>query len=1036
MSPSVRRLSAEAFAPPAAAWPAAVRASRAGLAAVLFAAAALSAETPERGTPAPEAIEGWIEGLGSPEWKVREESLARLVEAGGSAVPALEAAALSDNPERAERARYLLDRLDPEVVRLEIADISGGPRLGIDSAMIFEGRSGEDLRPVEASRPGARVEFSATAVVGPGGRLRLEVEERLQGQQAVPLRASLREPGRAILLRVADRAVFRRIGFEVSRTREIRCALAWAEIARASKLAPAGLAIRDASRVERWAERLVSQARGADPAARAEALEILATLGGREAEGIFGELAGDPRTRSLAEVALGNPEAAREVVSRALSALAGPGIAVPAGPPPRPLGAPWIAALRLLGTPGGPDPREVLRAVPGLGAFEAHLALASLADLAASPGIAPGEARALLSAALSPDVLQACPWDDPETEHFYASILRLADPGDPASGEALRSARLALEALPAALTGRARPGLEAIFGVWFRVARALGRGDPRDAGAFFRTAIATARNVETLSEVASLAEAHVGGIAPGGGGASGDAAGGRGALEGGPGGGPPSEFLGVSEALVRRVEDGDAEFAGIAHQALLRLSQTRRLASGELRPLAEILIRAGVAQARGLEREARTARTAAAGLAPALVRQTRDELVRWSGVAAPAPAAPNPPGPAAAASFDPLPWRRWLEDARAVSERERRLLASAVPTALAGRRYVSYLFDLELGERKEAGGKIPKPRPFRVLDGRRAELAAGQPVALADRWGNAFFLLVEPLGTGSPGAGERVRVNRRGVFALGAPSFFSIDGRPAQVRAYEISDASPGVRALPATPAGSPGLQSVAVFLRAEDDGLSAVEEADPELFWKRFSEEFLLRLEPSAREAQISAALALLSELDVEGRTAFLGRLLDTRPSLDLARAVHAAGDPKGLRAIRGFLSSGDPATRVQAALALSELADPEGPKALLDLLRENPDLERRFAYPALNVLDARLQELRAEDPTRVRILDFVHAALSNPSLQARAFSILRREFGGDFGFERAASIGDAAARRKAVEEAVSRAREAWARTAQGSSR
>ncbi|MGQ9591266.1 MAG: HEAT repeat domain-containing protein, partial [Planctomycetota bacterium] len=391
---------------------------------------------------------------------------------------------------------------------------------------------------------------------------------------------------------------------------------------------------------------------------------------------------------------------------------------------------------------------------------------------------------------------------------------------------------------------------------------------------------------------------------------------------------------------------------------------------------------------------------------------------------------------APASALLPLPWRRWLDDAEAVSERERRLVASAVSPDFAGRRYVSYQFDLELAERKEEGGGIPRPRPFRVLDGRRAELVAGVPLALSDRWGNAFFLLVEPLGTAGAGGRERVRVNRRGVYALGAPSFFSLDGRPAQVRAYEVSDASPGVRALPAAPAGVPGLKSIAVFLRAEDDVLSPAGEADPELLWKRFAEDFLLRLEPSAPQARISAALALFSELEIEGRTAFLRRLLEARPSLDLARALHAAGDPEGLRAIRGFLSSPDPAARVQAALALSELADPGGPEALLDLLRGNPDLERRFAYPALNVLDGRLRDLGPEDPLRVRILDFVHGALSSPSLQGRAFSILGREFGDDFGFQKAASSGDAAARKKAVDEAVSRAREAWARRSQGTSR
>lgn len=959
-----------------------------------------------------QTVEDWVAGLGSPHWKIREACQARILQAGLAAVPALEGATLSDNPELAARARYLLERLDPEIVRVEVAEISAGAPARVASAVILEGRPGEELRAVEATNPSAKNEFTASVRVGADGALEFSVERGARTQEPATLRTPFSLPERASLLEVSDRAIYQRLGLELTRIRDIRVTVAWVLLGRASRLPPARDAALASARTETWVERLFRQARASNPSAREEALEILAALQLPEAETLFREAASDPGTRTLSELALGEAEAARELIEKQLEAKSEP--AAPLRPEAsRGLAVPWLAALRLVGREGAPAAAEFAATIPKTTFFDAHLTLSFLSDLAASGKLSPAELDALLRLALSPETIRACSWDDPETERFYARLIDLADASDPEVSGLLRSSLESLEKLPD--VSLPRPRLEPVFYTWLRAAKRIGKADVGEIGRFFRSVIEGAQEGEIFSEMATLVERHLGGIAE------------EAERSSEPREGSLSEFVQICEALCRHVELADPDGAAFGQQALLRLSQTRRLLRGELRPLVEILVRSGVAQDRALKSGARTGRIAA-GLLPSLLRQTQDELTRLSGVA------PRQVGGSEApvGDFDPGPWRQWLADPKAAPEREERLLQVRTSGTASDRRYALYHFDLEIEPKSQPGNS---PRRFRVLDGRRVELIAGKPVRASDRWGNSFYWFLEPMSPPGQSAPQRVRVNRRVLASLETPFVFQPESRPVEVRAYQASDASQAVRLVPSSAGTLPELRAICAVLAIEEDPLADGEAHDVAVLWKGFVER-LLRIEPGTTEEKISATLTLFSELDLEGRSTFLRSLLAVKPSVEVARALHAAGDPEGLRFLRERLASPDPNARVQAAMALAELSDAEGTKTLLRILREDLNVQRRYGYSSLNLLDAQLRELPPEDPARVQILDFILECLSNPSLHYRVFAILQRELGSDFGFRDAAAQGDAARRKKAVDEAISRAREAWMRARSGSGR
>lgn len=68
------------------------------------------AEPPKTTAPAPQTIRELVADLGDPDYRTREQAQRELWQRGDSAIPALEKAATSDNPEVARRARELLDK--------------------------------------------------------------------------------------------------------------------------------------------------------------------------------------------------------------------------------------------------------------------------------------------------------------------------------------------------------------------------------------------------------------------------------------------------------------------------------------------------------------------------------------------------------------------------------------------------------------------------------------------------------------------------------------------------------------------------------------------------------------------------------------------------------------------------------------------------------------------------------------------------------------------------------------------------------------
>jgi hypothetical protein len=87
-----------------------------------------AAPPPAPPAPTPEEIDAWIAKLGSDDWKAREEATEALVRVGAPALPALEKAARSDDPEVKTRALAALERIRQKAAPKPPGGREPGPR--------------------------------------------------------------------------------------------------------------------------------------------------------------------------------------------------------------------------------------------------------------------------------------------------------------------------------------------------------------------------------------------------------------------------------------------------------------------------------------------------------------------------------------------------------------------------------------------------------------------------------------------------------------------------------------------------------------------------------------------------------------------------------------------------------------------------------------------------------------------------------------------------------------------------------------------
>ncbi|MBI4617727.1 MAG: HEAT repeat domain-containing protein [Planctomycetes bacterium] len=161
-------------------------------------------------------IEDWVDGLGDSSWSVREEAHKSLLDAGEPAIPALKRAATDPDPERARRARQILDATlwgEPPDVSSKAAEFVREfgklpPKERADRVSRFAGAAGERGRPFllrvleHDLDPAVRGEAFRWLALQEDVRLDSEIEQALargeDAESASLLGQLLKERGRVV----------------------------------------------------------------------------------------------------------------------------------------------------------------------------------------------------------------------------------------------------------------------------------------------------------------------------------------------------------------------------------------------------------------------------------------------------------------------------------------------------------------------------------------------------------------------------------------------------------------------------------------------------------------------------------------------------------------------------------------------------------------------------------------------------------------------------------------------------------------------
>ena len=938
---------------------------------------------------------GLITALGSENWDERESAQVRLLEEGLSVAPLLEQAMRSENLELAHRARYLLARIDPRITAFQVIRIGIGPRGEVIDAAVAAGMEGEELsaRSITGDDGGGytiqfRTEGARSAEgdsdegarpPGGTGRLELWISRTRQGSAAPEARCEIAAPASIGLVHRGEECLYTRMGLEIARERRPYITIVRVKTGRRSLLEKEPLSPGKEAIFEEVLRDLDAQSLATDPESRSAAIEILGEM--ERYRGPLEEHLADPDTRDAAAYASGKPELLEDLIRRASREqedaipVRGAVLAVRSAARLAVRGSPEAAGLLLekLLDPEPPHP---------------HLVLASLAD-AVREGKLPRETRLdVQRRALGDETLTRVPWDDIESEYFFSALLASLDPDVEEERQLAREFMASIERLARGELGPvAVIRLRTIIELWRRAARKA-PGPNAVESRMLIGILPHLNSAASFSEAAVILEDAIV----------------RGTARGGTDAELLPEFLAI---LGGNIAEGDAGIINVSFQSLLRLSRAFPVAPGQLAPLAGALIGACEAASRDPGAPARGTQRS---LSPAthLLRQAEEILAGWTGIqASPGQAGPRKP--------DTSGWKAWLEDAARVGARETELLAARSANAeAAASRYAYYEFDVAIGDPKKG-----HPRA-RVLDARRLELRLTQPLLYRDRWGNELQIRIEaeqPRANGNP---IRFRVSSRPMLFAGLPALVSIQGRDLSASWHDSSDLVTSSTLIPG--ADAPGFRSLVLILPADEDA-GAPAGASPDELWSWFLENRLLALPEKATQQQVNAVISVVRMLEPRQAAPLVRRVFDRAPDIYHARLLYELGDEAGLPILLAEIEkAGDP--RVQGSITLLELGHAAGLDGLQGAAAPRQP-NRKMAVG--NALDAYMRHPRATPEGKEKALRFLFDWLHDDAYQQKAFSVIQRETGLDFGYSSARGIDDQERRAAALEACVRSARDWW---------
>jgi len=991
------------------------------------------------------------------------------LEAEANAVMSLlESAARSDNPELAYRARFLLSRLDPDLIQCEVYKVELEPEAHCVGVSMAVGPEGEDLlaRPLPAraqapesgglgpvaSGPGYPEEpsyalhcqpLSAVSIgeaeaaeddnatertpneATPPAGFDITASQILSGGARLELRRVTTGRSGTAILRVGEQCLQRKTGIHLERERHPFVTLLRLRSGRRSQVAsPSGAE----AAYESLVDSLVADARSPDDASRTAALEILSLLRVGKAADLFQAVIrrspGDaaqpavaPDDLALAALGLDDTEMLASIANA--STDAGPGDArTTEGTAREDLRLRAASRLLRLGDERGLPP--LLRELPVGNPQAAHGVMAALADSAVSGrGSSDGIGR-LLEAVFSEDFFSHAVWEDAEAENLLAQAARAARTA-PEPGRA--SAQRGLVLLERAARGEMgnAPRLEATIAAWRRLRASLPEATDSEPRLLLRI-LSTAKEPQQVSEAMNLLEAALG----------------QEAAEGtrpGPGRWSDEELALLLEGLLAPVRGDVRSLLPACAQALLRAARMLSPGPGQLRKAAEALVEAADWMQR-VQLDEKPASTPGAGTHPAALylRQMDEQLGRWAGV---------PPGKKGTGerAFDSAAWKEWWADDARVAAREQTLAEPDVQAktaknaggsdgaaARASAPLAYYEFDLLLdAARGSESGKSPW---FHVVTGRRLELEPGRAAPIDDGAGGKYWVRVERDGPLNPGQAARYRVNSRTYLFSGIPSLTTVATRPLSMTWHETSESYFGSRVLPTV---APSSYRTLYFVQNLDAEVGAPPPgADAEALWRWFVAERLLSGGPATSWDRWNATFNVVRTLHLPEAAPLLREALKTKPTIDLAQHLMELGDDAGTQFLRSELASSNAQSQLLAALALCGAGRPEGLDAFLELAPRQNALVRGQALRVFKAIDGYLERARGkdDDARRKRALGYIFSRLSEGNALAYhtvIFPILAREAGNDFGYDAAQYAQDASTRSKLMEKVLREAQAWW---------
>jgi len=961
------------------------------LPALLGAGGEAPSQSPDSSLEAPG--KGLIASLGSENWDERESAQLRLLEEGLSVAPLLEQAIRSENLELAYRARYLLARIDPRITAFQVIRLGTGSRVEVIDAAVAAGMEGEELstRPIagdvdavdytiqfrtEGTRSAEADSDEGARLPAGAGRLEIWISKARQGSPAPEARCQISPTAAIALVQRGEECLYTRMGLEIARERRAYITILRVKTGRKSLLEKEPFSSGKEAIFDEVVRELDAQSLARDPEDRSAAIEILGDLG--RYRGSLEEHLADPDTRDAAAYASDKPELLEDLLQRAArDADAPPGrgsiLAVRSAAKLAARGSPEAAAFLLekLLDPEPPHP---------------HLLLASLAD-AIREGKLPRQTRLEVERrALTDETLTRVPWDDVESEYFFSALIAALDPEIEEDRELARAFLSSLERLARGELGPVAVRLRTIIELWRRAAR---KASANAAESRMLLGILPHLNgAASFSEAAVILEDALM----------------REAARGESDADLLGEFLAV---LTGNIAEGDPGVINVSFQSLLRLSRVFPGGRGQLAPLAGALM--GACEAAYREPGA-APRGTQRSVSPAahLLRQAEEILAGWTGI-------PAPPGQPGTRKPDTSAWRSWLDDASRVEAREAELLAARSSSAEeAASRFVYYEFDLATGDPKKG-----QPRA-RVLDARRLEVRLSQPILYRDRWGNEVQIRIdpEPRNDANP---TRFRVSSRPMLFAGLPALTSVQGRDLSATWHDSSDLTTS-STTPIPGADAPGFRSLVLLLPAGEDP-EAPAGAPPDELWPWFLEHRLLVLPENATPQKVQAVINVVRQLEPRQAAPLVRRLFDKTPTLDFARLLYELGDEAGVPVLLAELAKGGE-SRVGGSILLLELGHAAG----LDGL-QGADAPRQAnrKMSVANALDVYLRHPRATPEGKEKALGLLFDRLDDDAYQQKAFQVIQRETGLDFGYASARGIDDQDRRAAALKDCVRSAKDWW---------